>query len=96
LAYLLFDSVNIIVDKKFKFPEQVLNQIDECSNGGYVLFTFDIEGHPLVFSSADSSMQAMAMQMHISNWSKALEAINIECSVEQMTNPDTPEDGEEV
>jgi|TARA_Y100000310_G_C20674669_1_gene812285 hypothetical protein len=95
LEYLLFDSVNIIVKKKFKFPEQILKQINECSSGGYVLFAFDNEGNPLVFSSADSPKEAMAMQMQISNWSQAIQAVNLECSVEQILKPDASEGDEE-
>mgnify|MGYP001166674997 CR=1 FL=1 len=82
--------------KEFKFPKQVLNQVNECSNGGYVLFNFDSEGTPQVFSSVDDVSNAMALQLHISNWSKALEAYNLETAMEQFaeTKKDDGEDEE--
>ena len=79
--------------KEFKFPEQVLNQINECSNGGYVLFNFDSKGTPQVFSQVDDVSNAMALQLHIQNWSKALEAYNLETAMEQFA--ETKGDGED-
>jgi len=83
------------VEKNFKFPPQILENINECSNGGYVLFNFDDQGRPKVFSNADTPMCAMALQMYISNWSKTLETYNLEASVEEMINEDPPNDGQE-
>ena len=79
--------------KEFKFPKQVLNQINECSNGGYVLFNFDSGGTPQVFSQVDDVSNAMALQLHISNWTKALEAYNLETAIENFA--DTQRDGED-
>lgn len=72
--------------KEFVFPKQVLNQVNECSNGGYVLFNFDSQGTPQVFSQVDDVSNAMALQLHISNWSKALEAYNLETAMEQFAD----------
>ena len=58
------------MEKNFKFPPQILENINECSNGGYVLFNFDDQGRPKVFSSADTPMCAMALQMYISERDK--------------------------
>ena len=79
--------------QEFVFPKQVLNQINECSNGGYVLFNFDSEGTPQVFSQVADTSRAMALQLHISNWAKALEAYNLETAMEQFAN--AQQDGEE-
>ena len=79
--------------QEFVFPKQVLNQINECSNGGYVLFNFDSEGTPQVFSQVDDTSRAMALQLHISNWAKALEAYNLETAMDQFAN--AQQDGEE-
>ena len=83
------------MEKNFKFPPHILENINECSNGGYVLFNFDDQGRPKVFSNADTPMCAMALQMYISNWSKTLETYNLEASVEEMINEDPPNDGQE-
>tara|TARA_R100000008_G_scaffold78907_2_gene60222 strand:+ start:2797 stop:3054 length:258 start_codon:yes stop_codon:yes gene_type:complete len=80
------------MSKEFKFPKKLLNDVNECSNGGFVLFNFDSEGTPKVFSNADSPMCAMALQMYISNWSKTLETVNLEASVEDMIKNEEPPD----
>lgn len=81
-------------DKKgpFKFPQHTLNQINECSPGGYLLFVFDSEGEPEILSKFDSSMSAMAMQYFIENWAKAMEAVNIQSMADAMLPPEERED----
>ena len=85
--------------KEFVFPKQVLNQVNECSNGGFVLFNFDSEGTPQVFSQVDDVTNAMALQLHISNWTKALEAYNLETAMDQFAHDakeeEKREDGED-
>jgi len=81
----LFNSVNNYVKKKdFKFPKQLLNQVEECSNGGFVLFTFNESGQPQVFTRCDNVAMALALQTQISNCSSALQAYNIEAAVAQF------------
>ena len=74
--------------ESFEFPEQILNNINECSNGGYILFNFDVDGNPQVFCQVDDNCNAMALQLHISNWSKALETYNIEQAIENFQKGD--------
>jgi hypothetical protein len=74
--------------KKFKFPEGVLGQINECSDGGFVLFTFGDDGEPLAHCQFDTLKDALAMQYHIVNWSKAVENLNIETTINQLSKPD--------
>ena len=69
----------------FEFPSSVLNQIEECSAGGYVLFIFDTEGKPVVHSYFDNTPNAMAMQFYINHWSKALEKINLNLTVNSLS-----------
>jgi hypothetical protein len=87
--------------KEFVFPKQVLDQVNECSNGGFVLFNFDSKGTPQVFSQVDDLTNAMALQLHISNWTKALEAYNLETAMDQFAHDakeerrEDEEDGED-
>ena len=76
----------------FTFPKQVLNQINECSNGGYILFNFDADGNPQVYCQVDDNSNAMALQLHISNWAKALEAYNLETAMDQFAHDAKEED----
>lgn len=70
--------------KEFQFPKQLLNQVEECSNGGFVLFTFNEAHQPQVFTRCDNVAMALALQTQISNWSAALQAYNIEAAVNQF------------
>jgi len=71
--------------KKFEFPNSLLNQIEECSAGGFVLFTYDEEGLPQVHSAFDNMQNALGMQYYISNWSKAVDTINMEATINSMS-----------
>lgn len=68
----------------FIFPEKLLEQVNECSNGGFVLFNFDDQGIPQVYSFIDNPIYALALQNHIQTWGKSLEAFTIEVSVQQL------------
>jgi hypothetical protein len=71
-------------EEPFEFPNSVLNQIEECSAGGYVLFVFDTEGKPVVYSYFDNTPNAMAMNFYIDNWTKALAKINLDITIESI------------
>ncbi len=65
----------------FKFPKALLNQIEECSNGGYTLFVFDSNGTPIIYSNSETVPHAYAMQYFMDNYVKGLEAQNIEMAL---------------
>jgi len=74
------------MDKEpFKIPPSLLAQINECSNGGYVLFTFNSLGNPVTHSNFDTPMNAMALEYYIGHYIKTLEAINLEAAVDCYT-----------
>lgn len=70
----------------FEVPPKLLAQLNECSNGGFVLFNFDDYGVPRLYSTIDNPIFALALQHHIQNWAKSLEAYNVEISVAQLIN----------
>jgi hypothetical protein len=73
--------------KNFKFPKQLLNQISECSNGGYILFNYDGEGKPAIHCGSDSHAHELGLQFFIENYNKAIEAYNIEATLAGMEPP---------
>lgn len=88
----------MMAKKKFTFPKPLLRQINECSNGGFILFRFDESGMPRMHNNFDSAQSAMAMQYFINNWSKSVEAFNIEISISAMQeeiNGDDDDDKDE-
>lgn len=62
--------------KKFELPIQLLNQLDECSNGGLVLFRFnqddDIEHHIV----ADDHSKAVSLMSYIRLFLEAQDEIS--------------------
>lgn len=70
----------------FKFPKALLNQIEECSNGGYTLFVFDSNGTPIIYSNSETVPHAYAMQYFMDNYVKGLEAQNIEMALNAIQN----------
>ena len=94
------------MDKEpFKIPPSLLAQINECSNGGYVLFTFNSAGQPVVHSNFDTPMNAMALEYYINHYIKTLEVMNLETSIdffsdefevqEEPAEPEWPDDDDE-
>ena len=72
--------------KDFRFPDEVLQRINECSYGGFVLFSFDAQGRPVVNSMVDNDVNAMALQFYVNNWSKAVENYNMEQSMASIAS----------
>ena len=83
----------------FELPNELLERINECSYGGFVLFCFDDKGEPDVYSMVDNNVNAMALQYFIRNWGKSIELANIEASKKQLLDEgldsDENVDGEE-
>lgn len=78
--------------KDFKFPKQLLGQINECSGGGFCLFTFDEYGKPQIYSQFDNPICAMAMQYYIENWTAAVSNVQLNMlsnAVDQAINPES-------
>lgn len=82
-------------NKEFHFPESILGQIDECSQGGFLLFTFDKNGMPEVRSKFDNAQNAMAMHYYIINWLNAVEQINLENTIQNIKIASEDEDSDE-
>jgi hypothetical protein len=80
--------------EKFVFPKSVLEQINECSNGGFILFNFDIDRNPQIFSNFDDSMSALALQNYIDICSKTFQNINYQVALSEATSQNSGEDDE--
>jgi len=67
--------------KKFNFPNNLLKQLDECSFGGYVLFNFNSQGDPQVFTKFDNQMNAMALLYYLGSWISTVDQMNMDATV---------------
>ena len=77
------------MDKRgFEIPQSMLRQLNEFSDGGFVLFTFDDNGNPNVHSKFDTNKDAMALQMFISNYADAIEEISVRSTLNSMSSED--------
>lgn len=78
--------------KKFRFPNSLLKQIDECSFGGYVMFNFSAKGEPQVFTKFDNQINAMALLYYVNNWSQSVDQLNLEATTNQIAKKNEEED----
>ena len=82
-------------EQPFIIPDVTLNQLNEFSNGGFILFYFNAEGYPEVYTKFDNPMHAMALQYYVEHWTEAIEAVNLDASVDAIKQEDNEEeDGE--
>lgn len=70
--------------KQFQIPDYFLRQIDEFSQGGFMLFTFNDQGIPEIVSNFDSPAHSIAMASFVKNWSNAIEEIHKNITISNM------------
>lgn len=75
---------------QYEIPQALLTQLNEFSYGGYMLFTFDEGGNPVLNSNFDSNTHAIAMHSHIRQWSQAIEQINLEFTIANLLGQKVP------
>ena len=82
-------------DNNFVIPEATINQLNEFSNGGFILFYFNEDGYPEVYSKYDNPLHAMALQYYVEHWAAAIETANLDASVDAIKEEDDEEEGGE-
>ena len=85
----------VINKKKFKVPDSLLKQIDECSFGGYILFNFSAKGEPQVFTKFDNQINAMALLYYANMWSQSIDQLNLEATTDLIARKNENEDENE-
>lgn len=79
--------------RKMPFPKHLLNQIDEWSNGGYILFNFDQEGVPEISADFADYKNALCLQAYVALWAKAMEENNVNLCMESLKDDTDDENG---
>lgn len=77
--------------KKFKIPDSLLKQIDECSFGGYILFNFSNKGDPQVFTKFDNQINAMALLYYLNTWGQSIDQLNLEATTDLIARKNNKE-----
>tara|TARA_R110002020_G_scaffold211590_1_gene417830 strand:+ start:401 stop:685 length:285 start_codon:yes stop_codon:yes gene_type:complete len=83
------------INKKHRLPDIILDQISEWSCGGFMLFNFDEEGNPQVYSKAEDERNAMAMQYLVAHWAEAMEDMNADGFKKNLNDVFAEEEHEE-
>ncbi len=63
---------------KKTITKPVLRNLNDNCGGGFILFTLDEHGLPTMDSNFDTNPEALALQLYVQNWAKAMEAASIE------------------
>ena len=63
---------------KNTITKPVLRNLNDNCGGGFILFTLDEHGLPTMDSNFDTNPEALALQLYVQNWAKAMEAASIE------------------
>jgi len=78
-----------------RVPDILLDQISEWSCGGFMLFNFDEEGNPQVYSKAEDERNTMSFQYLVSHWSDAMEVMKSNSFTKNINEAYTEEHEEE-
>ena len=62
---------------KKTITKPVLRNLNDNCGGGFILFTLDEHGLPTMDSNFDTNPEALALQLYVQNWAKAMEAASI-------------------
>ena len=83
------------INEEHRLPNIILDQISEWSCGGFMLFNFDEEGNPQVYSKAEDERNAMSLQYLVSHWSDAMENMNSDSFIKTLNDVFKTEEEEE-
>ena len=85
----------MIIKETHRIPDNILDQLSEWSCGGFVLFNFDEDGNPQVYSKAEDERNAMSLQYLVSHWSEAMEDMNSDSFSKNINEAFLADDEEE-
>ncbi len=78
----------------FTLPSSIINQLNEFSYGGFLLFCFDDTGAPRFYAQFDNELNMMGLQKSAELWLKGVNDINAMNIKNQLSEPIDDLDGE--
>ena len=84
-------------EEGFTIPKVLLQQLNEASYGGFLLFSFDETGAPRSYAQFDNEVNMFALQKSAEYWLEGvhnLNAENIRCQFRETSPEDNPEETE--
>jgi hypothetical protein len=76
--------------KPFTIPHTLLSQLNECSFGGFILFVFDDQGSPRVYTKTDNDMSYLALENQISKWLYSMEEAEKQLNARNIVGSGVP------
>ena len=64
------------MEESFTMPPSIMNQLNEFSYGGFLLFCFDEAGSPRFYAQFDNELNMMALQKASEYWLEGVHDIN--------------------
>jgi len=84
-------------ESNFTLPTSILNQLNEFSYGGFLLFTFDEQGSPRFYAQFDNELNMMGLQKASEYWLEGVHDINASNIKQQLSGPiDLPDNNEDL
>lgn len=62
--------------QSFEIPESLLNQLDECTKGGFILFAINDSGQPVIYQKYDCDINAIGLQTFVRHWAENMDEVN--------------------
>lgn len=85
-------EANVPVKRGFSIPAKFLNQLNEFTNGGFILFTFDESGSPKVYSQFDSDTHALGLFAFLNFYANSMNEIHQNTVTGTIIDPNMGED----
>jgi len=78
------------MEESFTLPSSMINQLNEFSYGGFLLFCFDEAGSPRFYAQFDNELNMMALQKASEYWLEGVHDINSNNIKQQLSGPMEP------
>lgn len=64
----------------------MLDDLNEFSGGGYILFIYDQNSSPKVHANFDSAAHGLGMQKFMQNWLSLVDNISLESAIDEINS----------
>lgn len=71
-----------------QIPEKLLNQINEFSAWGWILFSYDFNGNLRLHCNFDNQVITKAIRADIANWIEAMKNLEQHVTIQNLINND--------
>lgn len=87
------DREQVPISRGFEIPTNFLKQLNEFTNGGFLLFTFDTNGSPRIYQSFDTDKDNLSMHRFISHYADCMENLHANITMGKIVG-ESDDDGE--